>query len=324
METKSYKALFILAGAVAAAALLVSLGSPTGAQTSISFQKSLLKSEISTSPTSLQFGPDGRLYVAQQNGLIYAYTIERSGVGSNGVTATETINLVKNIPNHNDNGTLNASQTNRQVTGILVAGTASNPIIYASSSDPRIGAGSSGNDTNLDTNSGIVSRLTWNGTSWQKLDLVRGLPRSEENHASNGLQLNSATNTLYLAIGGNTNMGAPSNNFALLPEYALSSAILSINLNAIGNTTYDLPTLDDETRAGTSDANDPFGGDDGKNQAKLVSGGPVQVYSPGFRNPYDLVITSAGRMYAVDNGANAGWGDVPILDSNGNATNQVS
>ena len=119
-------------------------------------------------------------------------------------------------------------------------------------------------------------------------------------------------------------MGAPSNNFALLPEYALSSAILSINLNAIGNTTYDLPTLDDENRAGVTDANDPFGGDNGKNQAKLVTGGPVQVYAPGFRNPYDLVITSKGRMYAVDNGANAGWGDVPILDSNGNATNQVT
>jgi hypothetical protein len=28
-------------------------------------------------------------------------------------------------------------------------------------------------------------------------------------------------------------------------------------------------------------------------------------------------------MYAVDNGPNAGWGDVPILDANGNATNQV-
>src|SRR5215217_1497773 len=294
METKSYKALFILAGAVAAAALLVSLGSPTGAQTSISFQKSLLKSEISTSPTSLQFGPDGRLYVAQQNGLIYAYTIERSGVGSYGVTATETINLVKNIPNHNDNGTLNASQTNRQVTGILVAGTASNPIIYASSSDPRIGAGSSGSDTNLDTNSGIVSRLTWNGTSWSKVDLVRGLPRSEENHAVNGMQLDTTTNTLYLAVGGNTNHGAPSNNFALLPEYALSAAIVKIDLSAIGNTTYNLPTLDDETRAGNLDANDPFGGNDGKNQARIVPGGPCRSTPPASATPTTYCSPEAG------------------------------
>ena len=56
-------------------------------------------------------------------------------------------------------------------------------------------------------------------------DLVRGLPRSEENHASNGLALDPVNNKLYIAQGGNTNMGAPSNNFALLPEYALSAAI---------------------------------------------------------------------------------------------------
>ena len=123
--------------------------------------------------------------------------------------------------------------------------------------------------------------------------------------------LDPATNTLLIAQGGNTNIGAPSNNFALLPEFALSAAILSVDLDAIGNTTYDLPTLDDEARPGTTDANDPFGGNNGKNQARLVPGGPVQVYSPGFRNPYDLVITESGNMYTIDNGGNAGWGDVP-------------
>ena len=168
----------------------------------------------------------------------------------------------------------------------------------------------------------MISSLTWNGSSWQKLDLVRGLPRSEENHAANGMQLDPATNTLYVAQGGNTNKGAPSNNFALLPEFALSAAILSVDLDAIGNTTYDLPTLNDEDRAGTADANDPFGGNDGKNQAKLVPGGPVQVYAPGFRNPYDVVITQSGRMYTIDNGGNAGWGNFPVNEGpQGNCTN---
>jgi hypothetical protein len=142
--------------------------------------------------------------------------------------------------------------------------------------------------------------------------LVRGLPRSEENHSTNGLQLDPSTNTIYIAQGGNTNMGAPSHNFALLPEYALSAAILKVDLDAIGNTTYDLPTLNDEDRAGNLDANDPFGGNDGKNQAKLVEGGPVQVYEPGFRNPYDLLIARSGKMYTIDNSSNAGAGDVPV------------
>ncbi|MGI9457830.1 MAG: malectin domain-containing carbohydrate-binding protein [Aeoliella sp.] len=138
------------------------------------------------------------------------------------------------------------------------------------------------------------------------------------------MQLDAVNNILYLAIGSHTNMGAPSNNFAFLPEYALSAAILSIDLDAIGETTYDLPTLDDEDHPG-ADPNDPFGGNDGKNQAMLVPGGPVQVHAPGFRNPYDLIITSAGHMFTIVNGPNADWGDVPIGEGpDGNATNAIN
>ena len=46
-----------------------------------------------TSPTTLQFGPDGRLYVAQQNGVIKAYTVPRTAANNYAVTATETINV---------------------------------------------------------------------------------------------------------------------------------------------------------------------------------------------------------------------------------------
>lgn len=285
----------------------------------VSFTSSALAGETVYNPTSLQFGPDGRLYVSQQNGLIHAYTISRNGPNNYSVTNTEVIPLIQQIPNHNDDGTLNTAVNTRQVTGLLVTGTAASPVIYVSSSDPRIGGGSSGpaNDKNLDTNSGMLSKLTKNGSSWTRTDLVRGLPRSEENHSTNGMQLDAANNVLYLCQGGNTNMGAPSNNFIFLPEYAYSAAVLRIDLNAIGNTTYDLPTLDDETRTNTgsqpgyTDVNDPFGGNSGKNQAKLDPSGPVQIYSPGWRNHYDLVITKGGRMYSFDNGPNINWGGPP-------------
>jgi hypothetical protein len=286
------------------------------------FGRSLLSGAGVADPTSLQFGPDGRLYVAQLDGAIKALTISRTAAHQYAVTASETITLVRSMPNRNDNGTPNPGVTGRLVTGLLVTGTAANPQIYLVSSDPRIGAGTSGDDLDLDTNSGVLSRLTRVGGGWQKVDLVRGLPRSEENHSGNGLVLDPASGRLLIAYGGNTNKGAPSHNFALLPEFALSAAVLSVDIAAIGSSTYDLPTLDDEDRPGVTDANDPFGGNDGKNQARLVPGGPVQIHAAGFRNPFDLVRTEAGDLYTIDNGGNAGWGGAPLPDgSSGTCTN---
>ena len=314
---------------------------------SINFGASNLQNEFLSDPTSLDFGPDGRLYVSEQFGDIYAYTIVRNGPNDYQVTATEHITLVKNIQNFNDDGTLhNPSVPKREVTGILAVGTASNPVLYVSSSDYRIGGGGGGSDKGLCTNSGVISRLTWNGSAWEKVDLVRGLPRSEENHATNGMQLDEANNILYVAQGGATNAGSPSNNFAFITEYALSAAILTIDLDALdamspsfdaltnAMVVYDLPTVDDPTRNNLNgindplapgydgiDINDPFGGNDGLNQAKWVIGGPVQVYSPGYRNIYDVVLTQAGRLYTWDNGPNGNWGGHPENEGTPNVTN---
>jgi sugar lactone lactonase YvrE len=287
------------------------------------FTRSTLAGSSSLRPTALQFGPDGRLYVAQQDGLIKAYTIARDGPRAYRVTATETISLVRGLPNHDDDGRPNPRVSGRQLTGMVVAGTSASPLLYVSSSDPRVGGSDDGEDTNLDTNSGVISRLTRVDGAWHRLDLVRGLPRSEEFHATNGLALSADGGTLYAAQGGNVNAGAPSHNFAQLPQYALAGAVLSVDLPAIGEETYDLPTLDDDTRAGSPDEGEPFGGNDGKNQARLVPGAPVDLYAIGFRNPYDLVLTESGRLLTVDNGMNEGWGGLPAGEGTDRCTNEV-
>lgn len=279
----------------------------------VGFGKSTLAGTALENPTSLQFGPDGRLYVAQRNGWIRAHTVQRSGPNAYVVSATEAIGLIRDLPNRNDDGTPNPAVTDRLVTGLLVTGTAADPVVYVTSSDPRMNVAG---DIDLDTNSGILSRLRKVAGSWTRADLVRGLPRSENDHCTNGMALDTLTQTLYVAQGGNANMGAPSLNFSFLPEYALAAAILAVDLGAIGASTYDLPTLDDETRAGVNDAHDPFGGNDGRNQARIVPGGPVRVHSPGWRNPYDVLLHSSGRLYSVDNGPNAGWGGPPLACSN--------
>ncbi len=296
--------------------------------------------------TSLMFGPDGRLYVLTISGNVDVFSIQRNGVDDYVVTDAEELLDVKNIPNHNDNGNAH-SGNDREATGLTVAGTAANPVVYVTSSDSRIG-GPSG-DKDLDTNSGVITRLTWNGSSWEAVDIVRGLSRSEENHATNGLEFVTIGGTDFLIVcsGGHTNAGSPSTKFAWTTEYALSAAILSVNLtqlealptltDAISGRAYiyDLPTLDDPTRANANgiidpdaagytgvDVNDPWGGNDGLNQAMLVEGGPVQIFSAGYRNSYDLVVTEGGSVYCTDNGANPSWGGLPVNEGmSGTVTN---
>jgi len=287
--------------------------------------------------TSLMWGLDGRLYFSEYPGTIKALTIERVGDSNFKVTNTEVITGINDIQNHNDDGSEDSS-IYRETTGITLAGTAEFPIIYATSSDFRVGGGVTGGegDTGLDTNSGIITRFTWNGTTWDVVDIVRGLPRSEENHATNGLEFVTIGGIDYLIVaqGGHTNGGSPSLSFNYAMEYALSGAILSVNLDQIGtmpilndngrNYIYDIPTLDDPTRPNVNgitdpnnpaydgiDVNDPFGGNDGLNQAMIVVGGPVQIFSPGYRNAYDLVVTESGAVYVTDNGPNGSWGGFP-------------
>ena len=298
--------------------------------------------------TSLMFGPDGRLYVAEYQGKIKIYTFERTEAGEYMATALEELSDIQNTQDHNDDGSP-FSITNRETIGIAVAGTASNPVFYVTHSDFRIGGGGGGGngDLGLDTNSGIITRFTWNGGSWDVVDIVRGLPRSEENHATNGLEYTTINGKPYLIVaqGGHTNGGGPSTNFAFTTEYALSAAVLSVDLDMINSLPvkndngrsyiYDLPTLDDPTRPNVNgitdpnnpsydgvDVNDPFGGNDGLNQAIWDPNGPVQIYSPGYRNAYDLVVTESGALYITDNGANGGWGGFPENEGDGlNVTN---
>ncbi|MCL7939466.1 malectin domain-containing carbohydrate-binding protein [Halomonas sp. ATCH28] len=312
-------------------------------------------------PTSLDWGPDGRLYVTEVTGSVKVLTVAFGDVDPNDgeninsfyVTEAETLSQVKDIPNFNDDGSPNTGN-NRQVTGISVVqqyAADGTPVIidgkpavsvYVTSSDSRMGAGGDGADSGLDTNSGVITRIDQTETGWEAIDLVRGLARSEENHALNGLEVvqevdengNLVSERMIVASGGNANSGAPSNNFAGQQETAYSAAILEVDLDQLNGMPvltdtssgrqyiYDVPTLDDPTRPGNPDENDPFGGNDSLNAGKIDPDGPVQIYSAGYRNSYDVEVTEDGRVWTYDNGANDSWGGRPIGEAGDDGGNQ--
>lgn len=295
--------------------------------------------------TSLKFGPDDRLYLTDLNGQIKIYTIVKSSQNTYTVVAAEVLYDVQNIPNYDDVGTLAwDGRSDRQTLGVAVVGTAENPVMYVTSSDPKWGGPTTaGGDRVMDTNSGIITQFTWTGSGWDVVDIVRGLPRSEENHSISGLEYTTIKGKPYLLVtcGGNTNAGSPGKNFAYTQEYAFSGSLLSIDLEALDafpvlidatsqrKYKYDLPTLDDPSRPNVSgiynpndpnydgkDVNDPFGGNDGLNMAMIEVGGPVQIFSGGYRNTYDLVVTESGKVFVSDNGPNANWGGMPLNEAN--------
>jgi len=313
-----------------------------------SFHGLVGQAKVLNNPTSLEFGPDERLYVSEQNGSINAFTVadqngEYLATGHEELMLAGGAPVVRSIQNHDDHGSP-VSVADRQVTGLVVTGTAANPVLYVSSSDPRIAISG---DISLDTNSGVITRVTPSGNDWESVDIVRGLPRSEENHSIHGLELSADGTKLYVQSGGNTNNGAPSLFFSYTGEYALSGALLEIDLELIDQLpvltdlsggqngaarqyVYDLPTLDDPTvnNDGTREAIDgldvagPWGGNDGFNMAILPNDAPLRIFADGFRNAYDVVLTQSGQFFTIDNGSNSNLGGDPIVDEFGAPTQQ--
>lgn len=213
-------------------------------------------------PTALAFGPDGRLYVGQLDGQILALTLT-----GRDVTAVELIA---------------AADTFRTVLGIAFS-----PIdgeLYVSHT--QLYGGESGQPY-----PGAISRLA--APAYERTDVITGLPVSTAEHGTNSIVFD-ADGQLYIAQGGTSNSGVPSERFPR-PETPLSAAILIANVtdpDFDGTIIYEPP----------GEASDTV----------ELAGGDVRVFATGFRNVYDLVVHSDGNVYATDNGPNAPDGDISI------------
>jgi uncharacterized repeat protein (TIGR01451 family) len=230
---------------------------------------------------------------------------------------TRTCNIGGN-PNNCQYVAGQPAQGGRQVTGLVVRqGSTSGQIeLFVSHSDPRYGYDNNDDALAIDTYSGSVTRLilgpnisTPDPNDYSVVsnqDLVVGLPRSRENHSVNGMDF-GPDGWLYISSPGHTNYGQPSTFFSYLPEYYLSAAVLRLNVNGLGTTPLPLDMQSVRTAADMS----PFAN-------------KFELFATGFRNGYDIVWHSNGKLYLNDNGGNDGYGNTPNSGDGCNNTPSIN
>jgi hypothetical protein len=163
-----------------------------------------------TTPSVLAWGPDGRLYVGNVNGVINIYTFDDNYV----VTATQTVNTI-------------AATGKTAILGLAFNPTdPPSPVkIYVSHSTLyQDGGGCPFTNGPTSLYLGTVSTLLGPGFG-QATTLLSNLPASNHDHAVNGITFDD-NGDINVNIGSNTNAGVADCAIGNVPESPLSAAII--------------------------------------------------------------------------------------------------
>jgi glucose/arabinose dehydrogenase len=232
-------------------------------------------------PTTAVWGPDGRLYVGGLDGKI---TVVRFDDAYN-VVAKSTYPGVSGL-------------SNSDILGITTSPfDPPSPVrLYVGHGEHFVNGGSS--FTGPSPYTGQISVLE--GPNFDTpIPLVTQLPTSNHDHAINGLVFDN-NGDLLICVGSNTNAGVKHPNSGDLVESPLSAAIVKARTSKPdfnGAIQYLL------TASGI-ESTDQVDGE----IVDVAPGVDVEVFAHGLRNPYDLVYTTRGLLYATDNGPNVGFG----------------
>lgn len=259
--------------------------------------------------TSIEFGPDGKLYVATITGEIHRWDVNADGTLNK--ASQETLSL-----DYLDAG----NGERRGIVGFVFD--PENPNTIWITDNAPIPRESKAFET--PEFSGRVSKITLgDGGSFENVQAetyIWGLPRSGGDHLTNSLEFRTNPNAgqagepdylLYLSQGSNSAAGAPDAAWGSRPERLLNAAILEIDpsreapaggfdvrtepvdLGDVPTTTFPASQFnDDGTYPGSYN---PFAAD-----------AVLKIFATGVRNAYDLVWHSNGHLYVPTNGTASG------------------
>ena len=263
--------------------------------------------------TSIEFGPDGKLYVATITGEIHRWDVNPDGTIVK--SSQETF-----APDYLDAG----GGERRGIVGLVFDPNDPNTI-WITDNDPVPREQKAFDTPDF---SGRVSKITLGpGDSLEDATAqtyISGLPRSGGDHLSNSLEFRANPDygqatanpeyLLYVGQGSNSAMGAPDGAWGIRPERLLNAAILEIDPTETPPAggfnvqteplTNNLPTTQNPASAFNADGTYPGWYNPFAEDAVLT------IYATGVRNAYDLVWHSNGHLYVPTNGTASG-GNTP-------------
>ena len=255
--------------------------------------------------TSIEFGPDGKLYVATIMGEIFRWSVNSDG----SINKASKESLVLDY--------LQSGADRRGIIGLTFDPTDPNTIWISDNYPiPR-------ENKAFDTPefSGRVSKITLgqNGsfTGATAETYLTGLPRSGGDHVTNSLEFRANPDAgqagepaylLYLSQGSNSAAGAPDGAWGNRPERLLNAAVLEIDPTRKAPTggfdvrtePVTVPTTQNPLSSFNSDGTYP--GFYNPYAADAV----LKIFATGVRNAYDLVWHSNGHLYMPTNGTASG------------------
>ncbi|MFK7601495.1 Ig-like domain-containing protein [Deinococcus sp. SM5_A1] len=227
--------------------------------------------------TSVEIGPDNKLYAATLTGEIL-----RFGMGVDGTLGTPQI--LNSVPKAEGGPrTIIGLKFDPSSTPDKLVLWVTNNVVYVGKPAPEW--------------TGKITRLSGPNLEDVK-DYVVGLPRSVRDHMTNSISFKPGEpGALYVLQGSDSSTGKADSQWGFRPEKLLTGALLRVDLNKI---TPGSPVNVQTSEGGTYNPYAP--------------GAPVTLYATGIRNAYDMVWHTNGNLYVPANGGAAG-GNTPTVPS---------